>query len=452
MRRLGGLLSGLLIGSILVSVGSVFALLAPEGADGTHLRFLGVAGAGFSALAAAWIAYLEGTFPGLNAKKVTRGLVMLGAALPFVGASLLSLGNVMGRGFLAGSLLATAWGVLQLLDALRGPARPAWVPADFTALRRGLLYPPILRGMVESQPASVEYSNAWNGQAVERSVVACPLPDPNAAVEMTAPTVIGALVVGARQKTGDVSFDSAVYVRGPHGVVLAVLDAGARAAVQELVAAGGSYAKGELRGDARAPLALLARAAKALASPASVLERLRANALADPVPGVRLACLQCLFASAEGRSEALAVSKQVLGDPDARVRVLGAAVLAFSSEKSDRERAREALLASTIGLGALVADLLDHADGAVAGALVHVLDEHGGPDALPALQRFAARAQEPILRERAERAAQNIEERAVAEKGRISLAADDSAAGALSEASDAGRLALVGQTRKPTSG
>lgn len=57
------------------------------------------------------------------------------------------LDGMSNRVFLVGSLALASWGVLQLVDALRGPPRPEWVPADFTAVNRGVLYSRALQGI-----------------------------------------------------------------------------------------------------------------------------------------------------------------------------------------------------------------------------------------------------------------------------------------------------------------
>lgn len=429
MRRLDGIFGGFLVGALLVPLGVFLTYLAEDA--GLLPMALASAGTAVLAVLALWMAFVEAFLPGLDRLRVTRGLFTVGVALPILSIAAAPLESPLGLAIRAAIGLAAVWGVSEVWLSTIGPPRPPSFPlAVFREVSRGLRKAPVLEGSAEGLPLSIEYSRNWQGVASERRSLTC---ESSRELELGPLTLLGSFT--ARQRTGDAAFDDAVHAKGPRAIVLALLRAPARSAILEVVKAGGTLFQGALRGDERLSPALLARAGHALAVE-SVNAGLRSGIENDPVPDVRLACLEQLVISDLGGADSLAGCRAAIRDADPRVRVLAASHLLLQGDAA----AEEVLAASTIGLGAVIAGLLQHAEGTTAEALLRVLGARGGPDAKPAVEAFVARSSGP-LRELAEATLASVVERAAAGRGRVSLQ-EASDAGAVSIADGAGAVSL----------
>lgn len=436
-RLLQGVFAGSLIG-LLLPLASYFVVGFARDVGGPPFA-IALAGTISLGTAAAWMAVLHAMLPGVDRGKISRGLLTVGVALPILAVTIPYLGSAAGWILFAASAIAAAWGVVELVTAFRGPPRPpALSTSVFRSVFRGFRKAPLLEGSVEGLPITIEYTMSSQGMPGQSRALPVAPPEPGAQLEVGPVTLLGSFA--SRQRTGDAAFDDAVHVRGRRAVALAVLRAPARAAMLEVIAAGGALSQGSLRGDERVSLALLARAGHALALEVTVSAALRANVGADPAPEVRLGCLEELLVCDLGGEDSREACRVAIRDADPRIRVLGASQLLVGDDAADRQRASDALVASTIGLGAVVAGLLDRAEGTTAEALLRLLAARGGPDAKPALERFIARAASPI-RERAEAVLGSVVERAAAGRGRVSLL-DTSDAGAVSVAEEGGALSL----------
>ncbi len=166
---------------------------------------------------------------------------------------------------------------------------------------------------------------------------------------------LGRLVGGRDDEVGDQAFDALVELPTVDARISAALDASARRLLAELVRAGGVVRQGavvlpmESRPVPRHEwleerLQWVARVAQALVvEPADVPPRLAHNALHDPVPSVRGACLRALLAEARAAERPLvqSTSAALLSDPDPELRLLAAGALGV--------RGHSALLALATG-------------------------------------------------------------------------------------------------------
>lgn len=449
MRRLGALLAAILLGSILLSLSVLLTLQMKQG-DNLLGIALGVVGIAASVAAMLWIGLLEGIFAGLDTKKFSQALIILGAASPLMGASSFAADGRMGQAFLVAGVLAFAWCTSRLLGAFRGPPPPEHLPRELVHEYRGLFKAPRLRGSIGGHPVMVEYSNAWNGDRFESRRVEVFLPDGGRELTMLPASFIGRTISGSVQKTGDDSFDEHVHVRGLRLLVLTLLRAPAREAVRDLVRGGGTISDGAARSDARVPLPTLVKAASALSMTGSIFETLAANAFADPDAGVRLSTIELLLSldGSEAREAALTACRKALDDADPRLQVFGIAVVLASGTEPAAWIARDRLAA--LRAGPVVGELLDRQeDGPACGALLRLLeDPHTGADAAPAVERFARRTKDEPLRDLANRTLERLRERAAEGRGQLSLTAPD-AAGALSAGDDGGSVSLAPK-KQPT--
>lgn len=183
--------------------------------------------------------------------------------------------------------------------ALAAQLQPAGSPLVVT-VRSG---PPAL-------PTSIVVEGVCPGIGIQLAPDAAPAPAPAAAVA-----------------TGDPAFDAAFVVRGDPLLLAAVLDAEARHLVPRvashmkagavLVEGGVVTAATRVRHDMN-PEAILLRGrevvalAERLVTPADPVQRLRAAARADPVPGVRLRAALAL--GVEGRETLLALASDAAAD------------------------------------------------------------------------------------------------------------------------------------------
>jgi hypothetical protein len=273
---------------------------------------------------------------------------------------------------------------------------------------------------------------------------------------------------------GDGAFDGAVVLHGDEDEVLARLNQPARAALLAAVRAGARLRSGSLEwvgeGLLTDPHAIV-EAVQRLVFAAAMLEggadhvtAMARNAAADPLPGVRRACLAGLIARHPERAETRDAVEAALRDEAPEVRLLAASVagdagtpllLAVATDAAAGTAARveawHALAlgrASAGGLGEALDVALDEAaastfDGALRDAVLCASELSGHA---PAPGRLAAL--EPLAGAEGRRAIAAIRRRlGGASSGGLSIAEPGASGGELAlEAHAAGALALVAAT------
>lgn len=304
-------------------------------------------------------------------------------------------------------------------------------------------------------------------------------------------------LIGEDVQIGDGEFDAAVNVSGPEPIAVAFLGQEARTSIRELIAAGGSVQQGCIRLDIKGDMSgrgEIRRAVEWLLELVSglphgtVLQRHCANATGDRYPGVRLRNLRLLAEKFRATEEAKSAALAALADPEPAVRLFaatfvkggqGLAVLKALLEDADISDDLRADAVRAAGasrdpslLGAVYA-LVPRRDPALAEAVAAALGQFGGADAEHSLLRLMSRdamevkraaatalgllgtvsAVEPLLqlaregplKEIARDAVRRIQARlgGEAEAGRLSIAAQDAAAGGLSIAADGGELSVA---------
>jgi HEAT repeat protein len=142
--------------------------------------------------------------------------------------------------------------------------------------------------------------------------------------------------------TGDLLFDEQVAARGDPALVAALFDASLRRRVLAAAAGGGSFDGGILRlrlpGTLKSASALVSRTraalglARRMAVPRDVAARLASNARRDPVPAVRLTCLERLRRSFPNRAPR--ALRAALSDPDPAVRLRAATALPGTDQEA----------------------------------------------------------------------------------------------------------------------
>jgi hypothetical protein len=142
---------------------------------------------------------------------------------------------------------------------------------------------------------------------------------------------------GAKEvEVGDPAFDDGVYVRGAEEQLFARLDPATRSLVLLAVASGGRVIDGSLRVEVRGGrngeklarlLETLLATARNLARPTDVLERLIEGLRSDPMPDVRLRCLDLLARKFAGDERARAAFREALGSPSPEMRLRAAVAL-----------------------------------------------------------------------------------------------------------------------------
>ena len=222
---------------------------------------------------------------------------------------------------------------------------------------------------------------------------------------------------GAKEvEIGDPAFDEQVYVRGPEDVLRALLHAPTRACVLQAIAAGGRIVDGKIRAEwhgggdkeelVRSMEAFLA-AARSLTRPLDVTEGLVEGLRGDPLPGVRLRCLDLLARKFPSDERARAAFRQALGSTDEELRLRAAMALGregretlfeiASNPASDESRAARAL--ATLGratpverAAAILGEALRSDRRALAFAALGALGSSAAAAAVPHLVPFLAQA------------------------------------------------------------
>ena len=296
--------------------------------------------------------------------------------------------------------------------------------------------------------------------------------------------------------TGDEGFDAAVNVSGPEPIAVAFLGQEARTSVLELLAAGGSVRQGCVRLEFKGAMSGPGEISQAVESllglvsdlpPGTVLERLLANATDDPNPGVRLRNLRLLADKFRSEEETKRAAEAVLADPEPAIRLLAATLVRGSqglaalkalieepdiSDEVRRDAVRAAGASRDPSLLELLYALVPKRDPALAEAVATALGQLGKAEAETSLLRLMSRestevkraaaaalglvgtvrAVEPLLQlaagplgETARDAVRRIQARlgGDAQAGRLSVAAQDAAAGGLSIAAEGGELSVA---------
>jgi HEAT repeat protein len=142
--------------------------------------------------------------------------------------------------------------------------------------------------------------------------------------------------------TGDAWFDERVTATGDPVLVAALFDASLRRHVLAAAAGGGSFEGGVLRldlpGTLRSAAALVSRTraavglARRFCTPRDVAARLASNARRDPVPAVRITCLDRLRESFAARARH--ALRAALSDPDPAVRLRAATALPGTDQEA----------------------------------------------------------------------------------------------------------------------
>jgi HEAT repeat protein len=163
--------------------------------------------------------------------------------------------------------------------------------------------------------------------------------------------------------TGDACFDERVMAQGDPVLVAALFDASLRRRVLAATAGGGSFEGGILRlqvpGTLRSAAALVSRTraavglARRFCVPRDVAARLASNARRDPVPAVRLSCLDRLCESFPKRAPR--VLRAALSDPDPAVRLAAAKALPGTDQEALLAMARSFELDESLQARAIAA-------------------------------------------------------------------------------------------------
>jgi HEAT repeat protein len=221
--------------------------------------------------------------------------------------------------------------------------------------------------------------------------------------------------------------------------------------------------------------------------PGTMLERLLANATDDPNPGVRLRNLRLLGDKFRSEEETKRAAEAVLADPEPAIRLLAATLVRGSqglavlkalieepgiSDEVRRDAVRAAGASRDPSLLELLYALVPKRDPALAEAVATALGQLGKAEAETSLLRLMSRentevkraaaaalgllgtvrAVEPLLQlaagplgETARDAVRRIQARlgGDAQAGRLSVAAQDAAAGGLSIAAEGGELSVA---------
>jgi HEAT repeat protein len=296
--------------------------------------------------------------------------------------------------------------------------------------------------------------------------------------------------------TGDEAFDAAVNVSGPEPIAVAFLGQEARTSVSELLAAGGSVRQGCIHleskgamsgeGDIRWAAELLLGLVSVLPG-GTMLEHVLANATGDGNPGVRLRNLKLLAEKFRSEEETKRAALAALADPEPAIRLFAATFvkggqgLAVLKELLENaavpddvrvDAVRAAGASRDPALLELLYALVPKRDPALAAAVATALGQLGKAEAETSLLRLMSRestevkraaaaalgllgtvrAVEPLLQlaagplgETARDAVRRIQARlgGDAQAGRLSVAAQDAAAGGLSIAAEGGELSVA---------
>lgn len=288
--------------------------------------------------------------------------------------------------------------------------------------------------------------------------------------------------------TGDAVFDGTVRVSGEPATALAFLGRETRAAVAQILASGGFVKDGALVLELRGRMAMYGEIRQVVGGmlgfiealpAASVPSLLRENAASD-IARVRLRNLELLAAEFPGEPDTRVAAEAALADREPAMRLLGAKLVrgergktALASLLFDGNTPLEILAEAVRVCGETrdaafvdpIVDLAKMPEPHVAAAVAAALGKLGDPKAEPALLRLLARehgevckaaaaalgqvgsvhAVEALLAAGFKDPARRIQARLIgAEAGRLSIAQDEAAAGALSPAAgDAGQLSVV---------